>query len=199
MPPIETICIIAGGWSVRGVDLASLPGVRIGVNDAAILTRCDIAVSMDRLWVEHRYAELRQMRRLAWLRRSAVQNVDTRWPWLHVFDNDHDSVELVDQPHQLNGTNSGTCAIALAYWLRPKRCILFGFDMCRGPRGEAHWFAPYPWAPGGATSSGKFRAWAAEFDRIAEQCRGVMEIINASPSSAIRAFPKTSEFHRGNA
>jgi hypothetical protein len=198
---IETVCVIGGGWSVRGVDLAALPGILIGVNDSAIHARVDIAVSMDRLWAEHRFVELRERRRLTYLRRSAVQNLDTRWPWLHVFDNDHESVELSEDLARLNGTNSGVCAINLAFQLRPKRIVLFGFDMNRSKHGAAHWYPAYPWTTAaGATSSGKYNAWAAQFDRIAAQCKAAgIEVVNASPTSAIKSFPKTSEFHRGAA
>lgn len=196
---IETISVIGGGWSVRDVDLTELPGVLIGVNDSAIHARVDIAVSMDRLWAEHRFAELRDRRRLTYLRRSAVQNLDARWPWLHVFDNDHLTVELSEDLTRLNGTNSGVCAINLAYQLRPKRIVLFGFDMNRSPAGVAHWYPPYPWThAAGATSSGKYRRWAEEFDRIAVQCkRAGVEVLNASPTSAITAFPKTAQFRKG--
>lgn len=193
--PIDTVCVIGGGWSAGLVDLAALPGILIGVNDSAIHARCDIAVSMDRLWSEHRFDDLRRMRRLAWLRRSAVQNLDRRWPWLRIFENDHKSVELSDDPQTLNGTNSGTCAVNLAFILRPRRIVLVGFDMNLSPAGAAHWYPPYPWSKtAGSTTRGKYQEWAGEFDRIAEQCRGLVEIVNASATSAIKSFPKTDEF-----
>jgi hypothetical protein len=63
---------------------------------------------------------------------------------------------FTDQVGVLNGTNSGLCGFNLAYQMRPKQILLFGFDMKRGPNGEAHWFPDYPWAkPGGATTSGQ--------------------------------------------
>jgi hypothetical protein len=58
---LETSRVVAGGWSVSQVDLSRIPGTIIAINDSAIhLPRFDIVVSMDRLWTEHRWAELRR-------------------------------------------------------------------------------------------------------------------------------------------
>lgn len=199
----DAISIIAGGWSVREIDLDLVPGTIIGVNDSAIHTRCDIVVSMDRLWTENRWAELRRMQRLAYLRRSAVQNVDTRWPWCKVFDCDHTSSEFSERRDVLNGTNSGLCAFNLAYIERPKRIYLFGFDMCRGPKGEVYWFPPYPWAkPAGGTSNGRYAEWSKQFDSAAKKCAAAgIEVLNVSAASKITTFPKVdaSTFKRAAA
>lgn len=195
----DVISIIAGGWSVRGVDLDRVPGTIIGVNDSVIhAPRCDIAVSMDRLWVEYRFPQLRERGKLAWLRRSAVQNVERKFPWLHVFECDHESPEFVDAPDMLNGTNSGLCAFNLAYQMRPKQILLFGFDMKRGANGEAYWYPPYPWtSKAGGTSSRKYQTWAGEFFAAAARCKAAgIAVLNASPASAIDVFPKTAEFMR---
>lgn len=191
----ETICIIGGGTSVRQVDLAALSGTIIGVNDSAIhAPRCDIVVSMDRLWTEYRWPNLCALRRPAWLRRSAVQNI-VRWPsqpWLHVFECDHESVEFSERVDALNGTNSGLCAFNLAYVMRPKRIYLLGFDMARNKNGEAYWYPPYPWTTAaGATSGGKYAAWSRQFDAAAAKCRAAgIAVFNCSLHSAIDAFPK---------
>jgi hypothetical protein len=197
----DTISILAGGWTARGYDRTKLPGLVIGVNEASVLAPCRIALTMDRLWAESRFASLR----LHWfhgqldefhVRASAAKNLDLvesseHREWVRVFDNDHTSVDLTDAPGRLNGTNSGVCAINLAYQMRPRRLILFGFDMNRSPAGDAYWHKPYEWAPGGATKDGKYRAWAAEFDLIARLCATAgIEVLNASQSSSIHAFPK---------
>lgn len=195
---IDVISVLGGGWSAATYDKSKLPGLIIGVNDSAVRAPCEIAVSMDRLWTEHRWRwlqeRLTQVRPLrdAHIRRSALSNIADRPPWLHVFENDHMSVDLTDEPGRLNGTNSGVCAINLAFQMRPRRVILFGFDMTRSPKGQAYWFPPYEWArPEGATSAGKYRAWASEFATIARQFEAEgIEVLNASLVSAISAFPK---------
>ncbi len=198
---IETISILGGGWSARTYDRARLPGEVIGVNDAAILAPCSQAVSMDRLWVENRYLDLYGRAgftapAILHARRSALKNVrdDFLLGFIRPFENDHTSVDMTDVPGFLNGTNSGLCAINLAYQMRPRRLILFGFDMNRSPEGLAYWFPDYPWAkPGGATSAGKYQAWAAEFEIVARQLKAAgIEVVNASPGSAIKAFPKVN-------
>jgi hypothetical protein len=134
---VEIVSIVAGGWSVGAVDLARIPGTIIGINDAALhLPRCDIAVSMDRLWTEYRYEALRAMMKPAHIRRSALQKRPDKWPWLNSFECDHTTAGLSDQRGVLNGTNSGHCGFNLAYQMRPKQILLFGFDMKRGPNGE---------------------------------------------------------------
>jgi hypothetical protein len=193
----EVISIVGGGWSVRHIDQARIPGTIIGVNDSAVLLpRCDIAVSMDRLWTEYRFDVLRDRRRLAWLRRSAVQNVPSKFPWLHVFECDHESTEFIDLPDMLNGTNSGFCAFNLAYQMRPKFILLFGFDMNRNANRAAYWYPPYPWtSKAGGTSTRKYKNWAGEFFAAARKCKDAgITVLNASPQSAIDVFAKTDEY-----
>lgn len=192
----EVISIVGGGWSVRDIDLDRIPGAIVAVNDSAMyLPRCDFIVSMDRMWTENRWPRLREMRRNTHLRRSAMQNIlGQKWPWLSVFECDHESMEFTDQAGVLNGTNSGMCAFNLAYQLRPKTIVLFGFDMCRNAKGEAYWYEPYPWAPG-KTTTGKYAKWSAQFEAAKRSCaRANIEVFNASPTSAIKTFRKTKEF-----
>lgn len=191
------ITIVAGGWSVRDVSLSRLSGQVIGVNDAACnLPVVDIVVSMDRLWAEHRWSWLCRRAGNTWLRRSAVQNIDAAQEiaarWLHVFDCDHESTSFSDVPEVLNGPHSGFCALNLAYQLRPSRLYLLGFDMCRDSRGRASWHAPYSWAQvAGATSNGKYAAWAKQFGEAAALFASIgCDVWNVSPASAITSFAK---------
>lgn len=162
------ITIVAGGWSASRFDLAKLPGTIIGVNDAALLIpHVDIIVSMDRLWAENRVDKLRALRKPTWLRRKALTNIDlTACPWVTPFENDHESTELSDVPGTLNGTHSGFCALNLAYQLRPCDLYLVGFDMARGPKGEAHWFPQYPWSVN-STGAARLAVWANQFEGAA--------------------------------
>lgn len=190
MPP-EIISVVAGGASVRAIDLAKIPGTIIAINDAVIhLPRFDIVVSMDRLWTEYRYDWMRKQQKPAVIRRSALQNLPHKWPWLASFECDHTSSHFSDQRGVLNGTNSGLCGFNLAYQERPSQILLFGFDMKRGPNGEPYWFPPYPWSDKGATSNGKYATWSKQFAAAKASCDAAGIDVRLVGDSAIECFPK---------
>lgn len=201
---VKDVSIIGGGWSVAKADLSSAPGLVIGVNDSAIHARCNIAVSMDRLWSEHRWQQLRVGLRIGslrqvWLRRAAAKNIDQNERDLWLFECSHKSTEFSEHQGTLNGTNSGMCAFNLAYQLRPERIWLYGFDMNRGPKGRAYWYEPYPWSAKGATTSGKYKEWSKQFDDAAAKCKAAgIKVFNVSPTSAITSFEKIApkDLHR---
>lgn len=189
----EEITIIGGGWSVRNVPLERVRGYVIGVNESGVLApRVDAIVSMDRLWTENRWEQLLRRSGPTWLRRSAVQNLKSRWPDLVIFDNDHTSSEFSEDPRTLHGTNSGACALNLAFQLRPRRLFLLGFDMNRDSKGRPYWHEPYSWAnQNGGTTNGRYREWATQFRSAAAAfTRAGVEVFNVSPCSAIADFPK---------
>jgi hypothetical protein len=187
----DIVSVVGGGWSVSQVDLSRIPGTIIAINDAAIhLPRFDFAVSMDRLWSEYRFERLRAIARPCRIRRAALQNIKGQWPWLQSFECDHSSARFSDQPGVLNGTNSGLCGFNLAWQLRPRQILLFGFDMKRGPAGEAYWYPPYPWSPKGATKDGKYAEWARQFERAARSCATAGIEVKIVGDSAVDVFPK---------
>ncbi len=192
------ISIVAGGWSVRDIEIDRLVGFVIGVNESGVLLpRVDAIVSMDRLWTEHRWAKLYEMNCGTWLRRSAVQNLsaiemNAAATWLHVFDCNHETNDFSEDPTRLNGTNSGSCAMNLAYLLKPRRVFLLGFDMIRSPEGNPYWYPSYAWAnPNGGTGNKTYGRWASQFSQAAAAFRAIgTEVFNVSQKSAISAFPK---------
>lgn len=193
----DDITIVGGGWSVRDIDLDRLIGRIIAVNEAGVLLpRVDAIVSMDRLWTEHRWSRLWDMACSTWLRRSAVQNLPASYlnaaTWLHIFECDNESSEFSDDTRRLNGTNSGACALNLAYLMKPRRLYLLGFDMNRSPEGRPYWYPPYTWAkPNGGTSNKRYREWSTQFAKAAAAFNSIgTEVFNVSPSSAIEVFKK---------
>ncbi|MBR1150090.1 hypothetical protein [Bradyrhizobium sp. JYMT SZCCT0428] len=195
----DIISVVGGGWSVSQVDRERIPGRIIAINDSAIhLPRFDIVVSMDRLWTEYRYDDLHRMQKPAHIRRSALQKLPHKWPWLRSFECDHTSAEFSDQPGVLNGTNSGLCAFNLAYQMRPEKVLLFGLDMKRGANGEVYWYPPYPWSEKGATKNGKYAEWSKQFAQAARQCAAVGIDVAVVGDSAIECFRKvpSSDFAR---
>jgi hypothetical protein len=190
---IDTISVLAGGWSVKGLDLTRLPGMVIGVNDAGVRApRVDAVVTMDRLWLEWRWPDLCRTQTPTWARPAALKHIHDRPPWLTVFECDWQSAEMSDEPGRLNGTNSGGCALNRAYQLRPRRVVLFGFDMGRSPQGESYWYPNYPWKPTGGAGS-KYAQWSRQFEPAAKAFRAAgIEVLNASPVSRIPAFRKVA-------
>jgi hypothetical protein len=193
------ITIVGGGWSVGQVNCDRLVGHVIAVNDSARhLPWWNTAVSMDRLWTENRWDELVERSIIengeVWLRRSAVQNITTPAPrpWFHIFECDHTRNEFTARPGVLNGTNSGACALNLAWQMKPARLYLLGFDMNRSDDGRAYWYPPYPWSSkAGGTSAGKYSTWAAQFDQAAQSFAQIgCDVFNVSPRSAITSFRK---------
>jgi hypothetical protein len=194
------IFVIGGGYSVSYVDLAGLWGIVIGVNDSGLRApRVDRIVSMDRKWTEGRWYDtgdpalpsLCDRALPTWIRRSAIQNISERPRWLTIFDCDHTRSDFSETPERLEGTNSGLVAMNLAYQMRPRRIFLLGFDMSRGPKGEPYWYPPYPWAPAGGTSKGKYREWAHQFTPAYGCCRTAgIRVINVSVTSAIEIFQR---------
>ena len=132
---MNSITILAGGFSASRVDLKKLPGFVIAVNDSAIYApRVDAIVSMDRLWAEHRFGVVSKFGKPIYLRRGTVRNLPAEdlSQCVTLFDCDHEATELSDTQGRLDGTHSGFCALNLAYQMCPTRLYLVGFDMALG-------------------------------------------------------------------
>jgi hypothetical protein len=189
------VTVLAGGWSASQLDLHKLPGFVIAVNDAAIYApRVDALVSMDRIWTENRFDKICRFARPVWLRRSTLKNIHSDGlDDIHLFECDHTSTTLSDEPNTLNGTHSGFCALNLAYQMRPAELYLVGFDMKRGPNNEAHWFPQYPWVEGHATGEKRLAEWGAQFDTAAHQLRaaGIATFL-CGTTSAVHSFGRIS-------
>jgi len=183
----DVISIVAGGSSVRHLDLSRLPGTVIGVNDSFVHAECDICVSMDRLWTENRWAALVDETKPTYLRDVAVKNIGDRPEWLNLFTCDVTKHDLTEDWGSVHGDNSAFCALNLAYLARPKKIFLFGFDMSGG-----YWYPTYSWQAN--KGDGRFRAWAKEFGTGARQCiKAGIEVLNVSQVSQITAFKKISQ------
>jgi hypothetical protein len=185
----KIVSVVAGGYSVRSVDLYRIPGTVVAVNDSALyLPRVDRIVSMDRVWTENRAEWLKEQKLPTHLRRGTIPLDLLEKTWVRPYWNDNKSVSFGPTEAHLNGTNSGYCALNLAYTMRPEELYLFGFDMQRGPRNEAHWYADYPWNPK-ASSSGKLNEWAKQFGEIAEAFNRLgTKVINVSNRTLLKHF-----------
>lgn len=203
----NVLSIVAGGWSFAGFDHKTVPGQVIAVNDTLLHFTSELSyvVSMDRLWTENRWENLKRRAIPSYLRRSSFKNIHLAdegaggWcEWLHTFECDREPAAPFGETFgQLNGRNSGACAINLAYVLRPRELYLFGFDMNRSPDGKAYWYPGYEWngkGNKGATGAGKYAEWVTDCREYAKQFAAIgTKVWNVSPVSAIDAFPKISK------
>jgi len=90
-----------------------------------------------------------------------------------------------------SGGNSGYQAANLALHAGARRIILVGYDMRRGPGNLAHWHGDHPPHMNNAPPDALAR-FAAAFDSVPETLPAGVEIINATPGSAVTAFPFAS-------
>ncbi|WP_198297938.1 hypothetical protein [Bordetella genomosp. 9] len=82
------------------------------------------------------------------------------------------------------GKNSGLGAISLAVHWGAQRIILIGYD-CQKTEGKAHWHADHP---NGLGNAGAVDKWPAQFEALAN--RLMIEVVNASRSTALKCFPR---------
>jgi hypothetical protein len=89
------------------------------------------------------------------------------------------------------GGNSGFQALNLAAQFGASRIILVGID-CQD-RSGVHWYGRNGWNGGSNPGENNFRRWRSAFTTAAKQLsdRGV-EVVNASPITEVKAFPKRS-------
>lgn len=195
---MRDVIVLAGGASVREYNIRDIErrGHLIAVNDSAIYTKCDVAFTMDRLWLEGRQLLLKTLAPPAvWYREGTPKNFVPPKQWFSFVHDDGYPTVMLSEFGKLNGSNSGTCAINYAFQCRTHRVFLLGFDMQRGPEGEKHWYPDYPWATDerSGTKRGTYKDWVEEFSEIAAQFEMAgMEVYNVNHRSLIRAFPVVS-------
>lgn len=190
----EKITLVAGGPSAADFDLAHLPGTIIGVNDAALLLpRCDLAVSMDRLWCENRIGAVLHKGIPGFFRKSACVNIPElqRSSKFTLFDCDWRVSTLSNfvETGRLDGSHSGLCALSLAYSMKPATLYLVGFDLRRDENGPAHWFPEYPWVASNRQKRPKLNRWAQDMKTPARQlAKAGIKVYLAGRYSAVHEF-----------
>lgn len=190
------VIVLAGGHSVASYDLRHIEklGYLIAVNDAALYTKCDVAFTMDRLWLEGRQLMLKVLNPPdIWYRKGTPKNFDPPQHWMAYQHTDPDPAIMSMSPGHLTGSNSGTAALNLAFQRAQKRVFLLGFDMQLGVGGERHWYPDYPWNAGGGTKKGVLKEWSQEFKTIAKQFDSAgIKVYNVNHRSLITAFETIS-------
>lgn len=190
-----TIILIAGGYSCADYDIEDVDlrdrGIVVGVNGAALRTKVNYAITMDRLFYEWASGPLHERGIPLYYRQCIVKGVLPQKSAISFKGTNRP--EMTKDLNILGGTNSGACALNWAYHHPESRVYLLGYDMQKGPNGEHHWHPPYPWRPNGATTSGKFAQWEREFKVIAKQFKEArIPVYNVNHRSALRCFPTIS-------
>lgn len=191
----DTIILLAAGPSVRQYNIRGLEerGHLIAINGAALYSKPHTAFSMDRKASEFCYSTwcVQGVPRI-YLRACTIKSIEPG-PNVTLFQHDGPDTKMTLGENALNGSNSGTCALNLAYQLACrkgyKRAFLLGFDMQRDEEARPYWFPPYEWNPSGSVKKGTYAAWAKEFDEIAVQFKEInVEVFNVNHRSLIQAF-----------
>lgn len=187
-------CVVVGSGpsaAAAPLELARGRAAVLAVNESWRLAPwADALYGCDRAWWQHRagvpdFAGLKVT-----ADKTAAQRFGLQLVTLRVGRHEL----LTDHPGVLGWFgNSGGQAVNLAVQFGPPaRLILVGFDLCLAADGEVHWHGRHP-ARLNNPRAAVLEAWAERLDRQA--CRlaelGV-EVINASPTSALKAYPKAT-------
>lgn len=209
----ETAVIIAGGPSLTHDQVEKVRGEHaakavkcIVVNDAYLLAPwADVHYAADIRWhrwqqkgigkagfgadeVKQRWVEFKGQK-------CSIENaagvVDDEA--VHVLRNAHGTAHgsgLSSDPRAVvTGRNSGFQALNLAVLAGAKRIILLGFDGKPSQEGKSHWFGEHPEAMSNSVYSYFKQAMSAAENALVEA--GV-EVLNASPGTAIDSFTKVA-------
>lgn len=89
------------------------------------------------------------------------------------------------------GGNSGFHAVNLVVQFGARRILLVGFDMT--DRGGVHWYGRNSWPMANNPMQSNFVRWLAAFEAAAPTLAAIgVEIVNCSPTSAMKTFPRRS-------
>lgn len=183
--------IVGSGGSAKGIEFARLRGrgVLLGVNEVPFYTACDAFFSLDRAWVssiKHKFRRLKCEVHLAESKKFFnYPSLPGAYEWLRVLGPPSFSPNTLSSGIKGAGC-SGLTAINLAAQLGARRITLFGFDLVEGR--YDFWFRD------GAVQERYAIAETIEnFRQHAKVYQDMgIEIDNASPGSAIDAFPIVS-------
>jgi hypothetical protein len=186
VPPVwggQTAFILGGGPSLAAVDLAQIRdwGPAIAINDAGLIRApwAEVLYFADPCWAEWHRGELALFTGLYRVTRAPatdIPGVDVR-----MLQRERNLALSLD-PRRIAGPDSGSNAINLAFLFGARRIILFGFDMRPGSWHRRH-RRPEPTHRYAEAFIPSLEAMAVELKR------GGVEVINATPNSALTCFP----------
>jgi hypothetical protein len=188
----KPVVLVGGGPSLRDFDfkrLLDLNAWLVGVNESIFsLPRCDVGVTVDKVFVEKRFDRLR-----AKIATGMEMIIATPTPAL--IRNMNATVltrqlthSLSDESHILISCGtSGYGAMNVAYLKRARRILLLGYDYSAN---GLHYHEEYEWfTPPKRADCWSF--WAAFYKSMLPQLEAAgVEVFNASPKSTIKTFQK---------
>lgn len=196
IPPIfegQAVALVAGGPSLRGFDFERLRGFPV----IAINRALEVLPFAHVLWWTD--ASFWRRRRDAIMAHRAIWKATCQTHY-HETDALPESViqyrftghqGFDEDPRCLrSGNNSTYAAMHLLAHQRPARIVLFGVDMQHGPAGETHFHDGHGLPH---TESTLTNLMLPYFEGLVAPlaARGI-EVINASPQSALRLWPRCS-------
>lgn len=197
--PDSTIVCIGGGPSLTAAqveacrDRLDKRGFRvraIAVNNAYVLAPwADVLYFCDCKWWRWHHQKLTGWKGMIVRMQGGAHDFgDARIKVLRNLDVKGGLADRRDGLH--NGQNGGYQAINLAVHLGAKKIVLLGYDM-HAPlvngRPQTHWFGDHP----GGTNPSVYDTMLPWFETLVRplEKRGI-EIVNCTPGSAIRVFPR---------
>lgn len=182
-----TVYILGGGPSLRDVDINRLRGQHIiAVNNAYQLASwIPMMYFMDTVWFRWHAESLANWPGIRVTSCRECENTS----WVKFVDQGHRR-ELDERPHfMMRGTNAGFGAMAIAIKLGAMKVILLGFDM-QLVNGNANWHEDHERVTIAEIYKRQFlKSFASVKGELIE--RGI-EVINATPGSALTTFPIVS-------
>lgn len=189
------VVLLGGGPSLTPEQVAACRGRAkvLAINNAVELAPwADLHYFCDRRWYEWHKETVKNFKG----ERATLENRDmaAELPGLLCLRQeggpDGDVEGFGDAPDGVRtGRNSGYQAIQLAAHRGARRVVLLGFDMKAGADGRVHWHAEHPRPSDPSTPPSfipHFRSLVAPL-----AARGV-EVLNATPGSALDAFPRST-------
>lgn len=187
--PGETVFIFASGPSLTAEQCEAVRdrGRTIAINTTFRLAPwADVLYACDGLWWDQYIEEVREsFKGQLWTldaeakRKHGVNRIESR-----------PAPGLGKQKGVIHqGQNSGYQAINLAYQARAKRIILLGFDM-KSQGKKKHWHGDHP---GRLNHPLPYATWIKAFEKLAADLKAEkVEVLNATPGSALTCFPQVS-------
>lgn len=192
----EKAFILGGGPSLRAANIKALRGRKvIAVNDAFLRAPwADVLYFADRRWFRWNKADIPQFHGQHIITRAAILEID--YPVRSVGDQPPAVTPirrllctlrepLSRDPTKIAGFDGGSHAVNLAYLFGSRDIVLVGFDMRSGNWHKRHQIAAKP-------DDYERRFMPSHGKMSIEMVRDGVRVVNATPGSAMVAYPIVS-------
>lgn len=194
----RAVAIVACGPSAKKVNVAALRARLPVIAIKEAVTLCpwaDVVYGCDGPWWRHKNG----LPSYKGLKVSFEKTLGTSFPDIKFVDipkqtkvDEYVNELLLDTPGVIGGGgNSGFQALNLALQFGASRLLLVAFDM--NPSHQEHWYGRNNWMKANNPTAEHYRKWLFGFSRAAIKLKSMgVEIVNASPLSAMTCFPRAT-------